>query len=188
MPDEQQNNEVSYDPVNNEDFQSQEVNADAEDKHPDQDRTVKWTASEFVAKHKSSSWYGAFFAGLIVVCVVIYFLTKDYFSSIAIAIAGFVFAYLANHKPRQLAYQIDNSGVNIGSKFYPFEQFKSFGLAQDGAIGYINLLPLKRFMPEVSIYFPPEQGDNIIEILTDHLPHDQQDERPVDRLAKKLHF
>ena len=101
---------------------------------------------------------------------------------------GGLFALLANHKPRQLAYKIDNSGINIGSKLYPFEQFKSFSLAREDAIEYVNLMPLKRFMPDVSIYFPPEETEKIVTILSDHLPHHDTGERQIDKLAKKLRF
>jgi uncharacterized integral membrane protein len=154
----------------------------------DQDREVSWVGSEFVANHKNTGWFMGFFGLLILIVAAIFILTKDYISTISVAVVGILFAILANHKPRQLSYRIDNRGVNIGEKFYPFEQFKYFSMASDGALGYINLMPLKRFMPDVSIYFPPEERDNIVGILADHLPHREDDERQIDKLAKKFRF
>ena len=149
---------------------------------------ISWTGSEFIANQKGPGWYGTFLLGLIVLVGTVFAITRDYISTVSIAVVGILFLILANRKPRQLTYQIDDKGVSVGSRFYPFEHFKSFAVAQDGAIGYINLLPLKRFLPEVSIYFPPEQGDKIIGILASHLPHDAGGERQIDRLAKKLRF
>ncbi len=154
----------------------------------DSERVVTWTGSEFIANHKDSRWFAGFFGALALGLVAVFLLTRDYISTITIGVAGILFASLANRKPRQLSYKIDNSGVSIGQKFYSFDQFKYFTQAQDGAIGYINLMPLKRFMPDVSIYFPPEEGENVISIISDHLPHHDEGERQIDKLAKKFRF
>lgn len=151
-------------------------------------QSVSWTASEFIDHHKPAGWYLLFILGLGVLVTGIYLIAKDIISSIVIGFAGFLFIILASHKPREMAYKVDNGGVTIGSKFYSYTHFKSFGVHQEGAISAINLMPLRRFMPELSIYYPPEQENSIVEILADHLPHDQREEHGVDRLLKKLRF
>ena len=185
--DDQTENGIKYDPgQEDEDFTDSDQ---ASDQQPTpENKAVSWTGSEFIANHKDSRWFVTFFGGLFLGVIVIFLLTKDYISSITVALAGVLFASLANRQPRQLTYNIDNKGINIGSKFYTFDQFKYFSLAQDGAIGYINLMPLKRFMPDVSIYFPPEEADNVVNILSDHLPHHDSAERQIDKLAKKFRF
>lgn len=155
---------------------------------PEPAQSVSWTASEFIDHHKSASWYLLFIVGLGVLVSAVYFIAKDIISSAVIGFTGLLFIILASHKPREMAYKIDGGGITIGTKFYPYAQFKSFGIHRDGAIGAINLMPLKRFMPELSIYYPPEQENNIVEILAYHLPHDQREEQGVDRLLKKLKF
>lgn len=151
-------------------------------------QSVDWTASEFISHHKSTTWYLSFIAVIALLSGGIYFLTSDVVSSGAIGIAGVLFIVLASHKPREMSYKIDTEGITIGSKFYHYGQFKSFGVHQEGAIGAINLMPLKRFMPELSIYYPPEHENEIVEILAYHLPHDQREEHHVDRLLKKIRF
>jgi hypothetical protein len=170
------------------DFIDTEQDSDKKQNETDKNRMVNWTGSEFIANHKDKRWFVSFFGALALGVAIIFILTRDYISAISVAIVGVLFAFLANHKPRQLSYMIDNNGINIGPKFYPFEQFKSFSLAQDGAIGYVELLPMKRFMPDVSIYFPPEEADKVVAILSDHLPHHEDGERQIDKLAKKLRF
>jgi hypothetical protein len=165
-----------------------EQNSEENQKPAAEKKAVSWTGSEFIANHKDKKWFISFFGILALGVVIIFIVTTDYISAISIAIVGCLFAILANHKPRQLSYTIDNSGINIGRRFYPFEQFKYFSLAQEGAIGYINLMPLRRFMPDVSIYFPPEEEGNVISILSDHLPHHDGGERQIDKLAKKFRF
>jgi len=151
-------------------------------------KEVSWSASEFIDHHKSAGWYYMLFLGTGVLTGVIYLLTKDLISVIVIAVVGLLFAILAGRKPRQLPYRIDSKGITIGDKFYVFSAFKSFALLREGAVGCINLLPLKRFMPEISIYFPPEEENKIVEILADSLPNEQRKEQGVDKLMKRLRF
>lgn len=188
LMDEKSQDSFQYNPDHEDDFASTEQNTETEQQKPDNGNIISWTGSEFIANHKGSSWFLTFFALLIIGVGAIFIITKDYISTVSVAIGGVLFALLANHKPRQLSYKIDNSGINIGSKFYGFEQFKSFSVAQDGAISYINLMPLKRFMPDISIYFPPEEEKNIVSLLSDHLPHNEAGERQIDKLAKKFRF
>ncbi len=161
-------------------------NPSAEQKKPQE--PITWTASEFIDTHKGAGWHVLFFAGLAALGGLAYFLTKDYISSAVIIIAGIIFALTINRKPRQLPYEINNQGIQIGERFYDYGMFKSFDLMQEGGIKSINLMPLKRLMPDISLYFPPEQETAIVDFLSAHLPHDEHIEKSIDRLAKKLRF
>jgi hypothetical protein len=149
---------------------------------------ISWTASEFISNHKSPSWYITLLAFVSVVAGLTYVFTGDYISTGTIVIVGVLFAILAGKQPRQLSYSLDTSGITIGGKFYPYEMFKSFTILEEGAIGCINLLPLKRFMPELSVYYPPEEEEKIINVLTGSLPNDQKPEQSFDKLMKKIRF
>jgi len=150
--------------------------------------SVSWTASEFVANHKSVGWYIVFMLGLGLCGGLIYFLIHDLISVVVIGVAGLLFMILASRKPRQLTYKIDSQGVVIGDKFYPYNLFKSFGVGQEGVIGAIHLTPLKRFMPELSIYYPSDEEDKILDTLSEFLPHEKHEEAGVDRLLRKMRF
>jgi hypothetical protein len=165
------------------------------DRHPHEETvtaqhqaSVSWTASEFVAHQKDASWYAMLFAAVLILCGLVYVFTKDLISVVTIFVVGVLFATLANKKPRELPYTIDNQGIIIGSKLYPYAIFKSFAVHQEGIIGCINLLPLKRLMPELSVYYPPESEAEILGILADYLPHEQRKEQSVDRLMKRIRF
>lgn len=191
MPDETQQPGWTYKPgetpaSSSELYAEPEYGEPAEKKHNLQ--PVSWAASEFIAHHKSAGWYMAFLLVIGVCAGLIYVLTQDIISATVIIIAGILFAILAARKPRQVSYYVDHNGVNIGGKFYSFAEFKSFGVSQEGAIRAINLLPLKRFMPEVTIYYPPEQEVNILSLLSQQLPHEQLSPKGVDQLLKKLRF
>jgi hypothetical protein len=155
---------------------------------PEQKKEITWTASEFMAHHKDLKWYSVFFLLLVLGVAGVYLLTGDIISTIAIAVVGILFAFVANRKPRQLPYKLDNQGVTVSSRFYPYNTFKSFALLREGAVDAINFMPLQRLQPELTIYFPPEEEDAILNILTDYLPNDQKTEKAIDRFARKIRF
>lgn len=158
---------------------------DEDTKHGD---SVTWTASEFVANHKTTGWYMLFTLCLGALGGIVYFITRDIFSISVIFVAGLLFIILASRKPRQLTYTVDQQGITMGEKFYPYSLFKSFGVGHEGVIGAINLMPLKRFMPELSIYYPAEDENKILDTLSEYLPHDQKEEAGVDRLLRRMRF
>jgi hypothetical protein len=160
----------------------------AEKPLPVNDEGVTWAASEYIAHHKTPGWYLLFIFGVLACSGGIYFLTKDIISSGVVGFAGLLFAALASKKPRQLSYKVDVAGITIGGRFYPYTQFKFFSIARDGVVGSVNFWPLKRFMPELSIYYPPEQEGQILKIITEHLPHEEHEEHSIDKLLKKLRF
>ncbi|HET7672935.1 MAG TPA: hypothetical protein VFK11_00285 [Candidatus Saccharimonadales bacterium] len=169
-------------------YKPEEPAANPKPEQPKNKKPITWTASEFVHRHKSSGWYTVFFLGIVVLSVLVYLLTKDIISVVAIAMAGIIFLILAGRKPHQLTFEINDEGITIDKKFYPYNLFRSFGLAQEDGIRSINFMPLKRFMPELSLYFPPDQEAAIVSFLSDHLPHSEHTERTVDKLARKLNF
>ena len=152
------------------------------------DEPVTWTASEFVAHHKDAGWYFLLFLAVTVICGLTYVFTKDLISVIAIVIVVSLYTIVSSAKPKQRTYQITAQGISIDQKFYPFSSFKSFNIPQGGAIGRVVLVPLKRLMPEIELYIPPENAQNIIEVLSRSLPNDQSKDRGMDRLLDRLHF
>jgi len=150
--------------------------------------SVNWTASEFVAHHKGAMWFIglAFIAAAL--AVGIFLLTKDEVSTGVVVIAAIAFGALAARQPRELKYMLDNSGVRIGEKFYPYELFKSFSVLEEGAISSIWLMPLKRFMLGLTIYYPPDEEEKIMNVLAAHLPFEDRKIDPVDNLMRKIRF
>jgi hypothetical protein len=164
------------------------ASADAENTRP-APQPISWTGSEYIAQHKDAGWYTVFVIVVGLFCVGTYFLTsRDILSVISIIIIGILFAIIAGRKPSQRNYTIDESGLTVDSKLYPYSMFKSFSVIHDGAIGYISLFPLERFKPELAIYYPPDHEQQIFEFLSVYLPYEQREESRVDRLSKKIRF
>ena len=146
--------------------------ADAEIEAHDQQETpsIEWTASEFIAHEKSPMWYLVLIIVGVLLTLFSFFVMHDMIAMVAVVFIIVLFGFTASHKPRTLPYRIDNTGVIIGGKLYPYGQFKSFGIVQEDAFSNITLMPLKRFGQPLTIYYPPEEEDNIVKTLSAYMP------------------
>lgn len=157
-------------------------------------QAVSWKASEYIHHEKSSSWYFGLVGIAILVGVVLYLLNDDITSVggitsylVLIVMTAAVMVY-ANRKPETLQYQLDQEALDIGDRTYLLEDFRSFSILQDGGVVSVQLAPLKRFMPPVSLYYDPQDEEAIINILASVLPHEEAELDFVDRLIRKVRF
>ena len=152
------------------------------------DYSLSWTASEFIAHSKSSGWYGLLVGATVVISAIVFLLTKDKITTAMVLIVGVLFGVMAARKPRELAYTITEDGVSVGNKFYAFGNFKSFSIIQEEGIESIWFMPLQRFMPGLTIYFEPSKVDEIADVLADFLPYEPRKIDPLDKLMHKIRF
>lgn len=150
--------------------------------------SVSWTASEFVHHAKSPMWFVILFGGTLALCAVVYLLTKDLITVVTILIMAALFAVVAARKPNVQQYVVDRRGLQIGPKLWEFKNFKSFCIIDEGHFTSVTLLPLKRFMPSVSVYFDPEDEAKIVDMLALYLPYEARQPDITDRIMKRIKF
>ncbi len=155
---------------------------------PPKGGAVSWTASEFIDHDRAFGWYALLGLATLILAAIVFVTTRDYFAVAVILIVGFVVAAFARKKPRQLAYELNDSGLKIGEKNYAYGLFKSFSIARDEALPSINLMPLRRFQPPISVYFAAQDEEQITSVLGAHLPYEDQSIDRIDRLSKRLRF
>ncbi len=149
---------------------------------------VTWTASEFIGHEKSLAWYVMLGVVATIVAGGIFVLTHDYASSIMVIIITVAAAVFSSRKPRTLTYKLDDHGLVVGDKGYPYNKFKSFSLVEEDAVKSIYLLPLQRFMPPVSVYFPPDQEQQVLNVIGSYLPKEPRGLDAIERLMRRIHF
>lgn len=152
------------------------------------DEVVRWTASEFIAHHKTGGWYALLLLGTVVISVLAWLVTRDVVSTAVVLLAGGVLATYAARPPRQLTYQLDPSGLSIGQRHYNFNEFKSFSVIQEGAFTSVMFTPLKRFGTFTSIYYDPQDEARILDMVSQRLPHEERQPDMVDRLMRRIRF
>ena len=152
------------------------------------DANISWTASEFVAHHKSPGWYLILTAGAVVASILVYLVTHDIISSIVILFAALAFGVVGARQPRELAYRLDDYGLTIGSRQNSYGDFRSFSVMQEGAFSSIVFVPHKRFAPLTTIYYDPSDEQRIADMLSNRLPLQLRQNDAIDRLLWRIRF
>lgn len=164
---------------------SEEVSrADIPDEAP-----VSWMAQEYIHEDKGVGWYIIFVIVVIGLIAADIFLLRSWlytFSVLVVVMAAALVVY-ARRPPRDVQYTLSGKqGLYIGERLYHLSEFKAFGLIKDGEHHSIMLIPIKRFAPGVSVYFPEDAGEQIVDILGQRLPMETLKLDPVDILIRKL--
>lgn len=163
--------------------------ADSEDASQKPSReTVEWTASEFVAHEKGFGWYALLVLATLIIAACLYFATRDAFAVAVAVIMAIIFGIAGSHKPRVIAYKLDRSGLTAGTRFYPYNEYKSFAMPQEGPFTGVTLLPMKRFGFPVGAYLAPDSQEKALEILSDHLPLERGELTTFEELMRTLRF
>jgi hypothetical protein len=149
---------------------------------------VAWTASEYIDHDQGAGWYAGLFGGAAVLAGLIYLLTKDLFALGVIIVLAVIAAIAAGRKPEQIPYEVSSHGIKIGDRSYNYQTFKSFCILQEGGLNSISLLPLKRLMPRISLYYDPGDEEKIIDILSARLPYEEHKVDLVEKISRRLRF
>lgn len=152
------------------------------------DGSIRWTASEFIAHHKSAGWYGTVALSALVIAAVVYLLTRDKISTAVVLVVALVFVVYAARAPRQIEYSLDEVGLSIGNRYHALDEFRSFFVVQEGAFSSVTFLPMKRFAPLLTIYYDPEDEEKIIALLADRLPLEKRGPDVVDNFMRRIRF
>jgi hypothetical protein len=149
---------------------------------------VEWQASEFLHHQKSAGWYLLAVSALAVLGLLSYLLTRDLFGPVSIVVIGALFLVAAQRKPRVIQYLVDVQGVVVGSKEYGYDDFQSFSVVHEDAVESIMLVPQKRLLPNINLYFGPDEGQRVFDILSEHIPLEDRQKDSIDRFLHKIRF
>ena len=148
---------------------------------------VTWTAQEYVHSERSGWWFVSFVAIVLALVALSVFLLQSWSFSVLIVVMAFALMVYIRRPARTLTYSLSPAqGLYVGERLYHFDEFKSFGLIQDGPHYSIMMIPRKRFSPGVSVFFPDEVGERVVDILGQRLPMEQLKLDVVDTIVRKL--
>lgn len=149
---------------------------------------ITWQASEFVHHEKGAEWFLSLLGVAVILLLVDVFLIKSWTFGALIVVMTISAIVVARRPPRILTYSVSPQGLQIDEKQFHFHDFRAFGVVEEGAFYSIRLIPVKRFMPTVNVYFPPEHGEEIVDIFGSLLPMEQIKRDYVDKLVEKIRF
>lgn len=150
------------------------------------DGAVHWKAKEYIAPEKNTMWY--VLLGLVLVGVIaldVLFLKAYTVSALFVAIAVAI-VVMSVRPPRDIDYTLSEKGIHVGGQLYDLADYRAFGVLHDGKENSIMLIPVKRFRPGLSVYFPVQQGEQIVDILGQKLPMEELHLDFVDKIVRWL--
>lgn len=146
---------------------------------------VNWEAEEYLQQKKGAGWYVGFV--IVVLALVALSVVLKWWTFTALVVLSAVALLLyAVRPPRKLHYSLSSKGLSEGNNLYNYEDFKSFGMLQDGDKFAIILTPRKRFSPRVTVYFPQESGEEIIDAFGMRLPMEEVKLDFLDKIVRML--
>lgn len=158
----------------------------SEDVTTGDDEPVYWQAHEYIHHEKSSLWFVIFAIVVVVLTAVAIFVIKSITFAILVPVMAVALITYTYRPPRLLDYTLSRQGLHINDHLYPFADFKSFGVVHDGEEYSVMLIPVKRFRPGISIYFPEESGEAIVDMLGARLPMEELHLDVIDTVIRKL--
>jgi hypothetical protein len=153
----------------------------------DSEVAFSWQASEYVHHKKGALWYLILGGGLLVAILVLVWL-QYWLTVAAFVVMGAAVILYASKPPRVLMYELTPKGITIEGRHHVYSEFRSFGVVPDESWHTIDLEPVKRLNPRLSVLFDEQDYDEIVAHLELHLPRVDREPDIVERLTRTLRF
>ncbi len=146
---------------------------------------INWEASESIHHERDGMWFVGFITIVVVLLGISIWLQQWTFTALIVIMAITLVIY-TRRAPRTLRYSLSYNGLHIDQEFHGFDEFKSFGVLQEGGIFSVILMPTKRFGQSLTIYFSEAEGEKIVDILGAYLPMEELELDVMDSLLRRL--
>lgn len=147
--------------------------------------SIDWDAEEYIRTTKHAGWYVGL--GIVTIGLVIFSLVLGWWSfTLLLVLSAVALVVYSVRPPRVLHYSLTNKGLSENGKLYSYDEYKNFGVVVDGKKSSIVLTPRKRFAPRVTVYFPNEDGEKIVDAFGMRLPMEEVRMDFLDKLVKIL--
>lgn len=148
---------------------------------------LEWDAPEFFYRKKSNDWYWAIIISSLSIAIAS-FIFKNYLFSFLVLIAGSAMCYFGTKKPEMIHFTIKEDGIKAKNILFPYESIEHYDIHFGEKESKILLLTNRTFMPLVSIPAQESQLDEINEILSQKIEHQELREPGMYKLLDMFGF
>lgn len=150
-------------------------------------KNLTWSAPEYEHKEQNQDWFWAL--GVVVIAgSITSIIFKNYFFAILLILAGFLMAMFAIKKPDTVTYQVNEKGLKIRDRVYPYETIKYFWVRQDEN-PHLFIHSQRLFMPIIQVPIDSNLREEIREIFLYHGVEEQEmKEHPTEKVMDFLGF
>lgn len=148
-------------------------------------KDITWEGQEYVPRDKNIGWYiGLIIVGLALSALGVWLGWWSFVVLIVVSVIALI--VYSVRPPRKIKYSIVDNGLKDGNHVRNFEDFRAFGVFNDNGHYAIVLTPRKRFSPRTWVYFPEEQGEQIVDAFGVRLPMEPVKLDFVDKIVRAL--
>jgi len=154
----------------------------------DPNKKIEWTALEYEEKERGNDWFWAL--GVIVVAgAITSFIYSNYFFGLFLIIGGILLGVFAVKKPDLVFYELDEKGLKIRSRLFPYANIKSFWIKRETEQPMLFIKSERLFMPIISM---PIEQNHMEEIknfmLLKNVPEEEMKEHMSEKIMDSLGF
>jgi len=157
------------------------------------DEKLIWSALEYEEKDRSPDWFWAL--GIIVVTSsVASIIFENYFFAVLLILSGVLLGFFAIKKPDMVTYELNQKGLKIRDRLYPYENIKSFwiqvDLKEETELKSIFFIHSERaFMPIISMPIDKTIAQDIHSVmLAKNIPEVEMKEHASEKIMEALGF
>lgn len=149
---------------------------------------LEWTALEYEEKERGNDWFWAL--GVIVAAgAITSFIYNNYFFSLFLIIGGILLGVFAVKKPDLVFYELNEKGLKIKNRLYPYENIKSFWVKRGEEKPMLFIKSERLFMPIISLPIDPNHAEEIKSaMLSKNITEEEMKEHVSEKIMDSLGF
>lgn len=153
----------------------------------DPNKKIEWSALEYEEKERGNDWFWAL--GIIVVASSITsFIYSNYFFGLLLIIGGILLGVFAVKKPDLVFYELNEKGLKIKNRLYPYKNIKSFWIKKDSK-PILFIKSERLFMPIISIPIKQEIAESVRGfMLAENVKEEEMKEHVSEKIMDSLGF
>ena len=150
-------------------------------------KNLTWAAPEYEHKEQNRDWFWAL--GIVVVAgSITSIIFHNYFFAILLVLSGILMTMFAIKKPDIVNYQINDKGLKIRDRLYPYESIKSFWVRREDN-PYLFIESQRLFMPIIQVPIESHLAEDIRQnMLTHEIIEQEMKEHATEKVMDFLGF
>lgn len=152
------------------------------------DDSFQWQAPEYISVAKPPLWYVAFWGTVVVLMVIAALLIKSLTFVVLIPVMAAALTIYTHRPAHMMQYVVSAKGLYINDQIHALQEFRSFGVRQEESMPSLVFIPTKRFRPSITVYFPQEIGEQLVDFLGVRIPMQEAKLDAFDKLVRRLHL
>jgi hypothetical protein len=150
------------------------------------DAVIEWQATEYVQHDRNASWFMVLAVVTLGLMAIAIFLMQSLSFAVLVPVMAAALVVYVKRPPALINYTVSRKGVHVNDRLHAYEEFRSFGVLSHDDVHAIVLVPRKRFQLSLTLYFPEEVGEGLVDMLAARLPMNEVKQDAVDRFLARL--